>query len=103
MHLTGGTLDVLNEQGEPIRDDTLLLLLNAYHEPVPFTLPAAPIEIIDGEVRVADAAEAWDLIVDTAAPEATGSFEPGTSYDLQGRTLALLRWESAATQEAASS
>ena len=53
MQLTGGSLDVRDEQGNAIQDDTLLLLLNAHHEPVTFTLPPAPIEAVgDGVVDV---------------------------------------------------
>jgi len=56
MLLSGDTVDVLNFQGEPIRDETFLLLLNGYHEPIPFVLP--------GEEHVE-----WELILDTVDEE----------------------------------
>jgi isoamylase len=42
MMLNGQTLGVVDEQGNPITDNSFLLLLNAYHDPVDFTLPPAP-------------------------------------------------------------
>jgi glycogen operon protein len=68
--------------GEPIAGDTFLVLLNAHHEPVPFKLPAH-------EARVR-----WECVLDTrdwevAAPHPT--FRAGEEYDLEGRSLAVLR------------
>src|SRR5947207_2110489 len=37
--LSGDTIDVLNFEGEPIRDETFLFLINAHFEPLPFVLP----------------------------------------------------------------
>jgi isoamylase len=39
MWLNGRTLDEVNGIGEPIYDDSFLLLFNPHHEPVRFTLP----------------------------------------------------------------
>ena len=39
MLLSGDALDVRDFRGNPVRDDTYLLLLNAHHEPVKFILP----------------------------------------------------------------
>src|SRR3712207_9186816 len=36
MLLSGDTIDVLSFQGEPIRDKTFLLLINAHYEPITF-------------------------------------------------------------------
>ena len=62
--------------------DTLLLLLNAHFEPVPFVLPVA------GEghqwVRMLDT-------IETNPPEAR--LIGGTKYPLQGRTVVLFRLE----------
>ncbi|HXM74395.1 MAG TPA: glycogen debranching protein GlgX, partial [Chthoniobacterales bacterium] len=52
MLLSGDAADVSNFQGEPVRDDTFLLLINAHHEPIPFMLP--------GEEHLE-----WELILDT--------------------------------------
>ena len=62
MLLSGDTIDVQNFEGEPIRDDTFLLLINAHHEPLQFVLP--------GQERVK-----WQLILDTASAD---GFLPGT-------------------------
>ncbi len=39
LRLSGEALDELDERGEPVTDSTLLILLNAHHEAIPFTLP----------------------------------------------------------------
>ncbi|HWU38848.1 MAG TPA: glycogen debranching protein GlgX, partial [Candidatus Acidoferrum sp.] len=40
LRLAGDAISEVDARGEEITDDTLLILLNAYHEPVPFILPA---------------------------------------------------------------
>ena len=80
MLLNGDVMDEWGARGEHIRDDLLLLLLNAYWEPMPFLLARTP------------AGRSWELLVDTtmpAMPELT-SFRPGQPYKLQPRSLALL-------------
>jgi len=52
--LGGDTIDTLNEVGERIAGDTLLVLLNADHEPVTYLLPDV------------DWGRAWEILVDTA-------------------------------------
>ena len=42
MMLNGQTLCIEDELGNPVVDDSFLLLLNAHHEPVTFMLPPAP-------------------------------------------------------------
>src|SRR5262249_31857605 len=41
VRLAGDLIGEVDERGEPLAGDTLLLLLSAHHEPVAFTLPAA--------------------------------------------------------------
>jgi glycogen operon protein len=53
MMLSGDTIDVLNFQGEPIRDDTFLFLINAHYETISFLLP--------GQEHIE-----WQLLIDTA-------------------------------------
>ena len=80
--LSGDTMDVRDAHGEPIRDDTFLLLLNAHYETVKFTLPGRE------DVH-------WELVVDTEAE--TGFAEPGcilhagAGLELIDRSLSLLR------------
>ena len=52
MMLNGSTLGIKDEMGTYVKDNSFLLLLNAHHEQVTFTLPPAPgstqwIEIVD--------------------------------------------------------
>jgi glycogen operon protein len=82
FRLCGRAMDDVNERGEPIMDDTLLVLLNAGTAPVGFVLPGAP-----GPVS-------WEVLVDTAEEDsAPPARRPptGATLVLQGRSLALLR------------
>jgi glycogen operon protein len=56
MMLSGDTIDVLSFQGEPIRDDTFLFVINAHYETIPFLLP--------GHEGVE-----WQLLIDTATEQ----------------------------------
>jgi isoamylase len=88
LRLDGQGLDVLDEHGERVTDDTLLILLNAHHEPVPFTLPAF----------VANAK--WHVVFDTARPDLPDGTElhtGGEPITLEGRSLILLRLASSVT------
>jgi glycogen operon protein len=40
--LNGKTLQASNEDGDPLQDDSFLILVNAFHEGVEFKLPAVP-------------------------------------------------------------
>jgi isoamylase len=61
-------------------DVTVLLLLNAYHEPVEFTLPAG------------QGGSAWDRLVDTNEPEAEQTrFTFKKKYLVTGRSLVLFQ------------
>jgi glycogen operon protein len=53
MMLSGDTIDVLDFQGQPIRDDTFLFVINAHYETISFLLP--------GHEGVE-----WELLLDTA-------------------------------------
>ncbi len=80
VRLAGDLIDEMDERGEPITGDTLLLLLNAHHEPIPFDLPAAP------------PGHEWERMLDTAEPGADVEGLPEVQpYALQGRSLAVLR------------
>ncbi|HEY7313607.1 MAG TPA: glycogen debranching protein GlgX [Gemmataceae bacterium] len=81
VRLAGDVIGEEDERGEPIVDDTFLLLLNAHHEPITFSLPAATPD------------HHWEVMLDTAASPAQGSEEAPApaKYPLQGRSLVLLR------------
>ena len=79
VRLAGDLIGDENESGEPIVGETLLLLFNAHHEPIPFMLPATRVE------------HQWERVFDTAGP--AGAAPPmgaGELYPLQGRSLAVL-------------
>jgi glycogen operon protein len=42
LMLNGKTLQVSDENGDPLKDDSFLMLINASHEGVEFTLPPVP-------------------------------------------------------------
>jgi glycogen operon protein len=77
--LTGGDLGELGPRGEPVTDDSFLLIINAHHEDVCFTLPALRPE------------ETWRAIVDTTWDDLTqrSVHGGGTLYSLKARSLAL--------------
>jgi hypothetical protein len=60
-------------------DDTLLILLNAYHQRVKFVLPAHRRKLL------------WRAIFDTAGPVANHPMRGGEIYELEARSVALLR------------
>ena len=83
LRLAGDAIEELDARGNRIVDDTLLILLNAYHEAIPFTLPAHR-----RKVR-------WEVVMDTNDSQfgktAHRAMRGGDTYDLKARSLALLR------------
>ncbi|MBN3767557.1 glycogen debranching protein GlgX [Burkholderia sp. Ac-20365] len=63
----------------PASDATLLLVINAYHDVVDFTLPEIP------------GSDQWSCMIDTNAPERDElpDFESGDVYQVTGRSLLL--------------
>ena len=89
--LSGDTIDVLNFEGEPIRDETFLLLINAHHEPISFVLP--------GEEHLE-----WRLILDTAEDDGflpqPINFPSGDDVEVIGRGLKLFKLATGAQAQA---
>jgi glycogen operon protein len=80
VRLAGDMIGDLDERGEPIVGETLLVLLNAHHEAIPFTLPPTKPE------------HRWERLLDTAqANGEAAAWQSGAQYALQGRSLAVLR------------
>ena len=81
MRLAGDLIGDVTERGEPINGDTTLLLLNAWHEQIDFTLPATKPE------------HHWERLFDTAldSPEIETAEQVGDAscYRLQPRSIAL--------------
>jgi glycogen operon protein len=80
VRLAGDLIGEVDERGENIVGDTILLLLNAHHEAVPFTLPTTR----EGEL--------WERLLDTADPRGMPlTCSGGQEYQLQGRAMAVMR------------
>jgi glycogen operon protein len=80
MLLNASAIDEVDERGQPIIGDTLLVLLNAHSDKVPFTLP--PLE----------SNQQWRRVFDTfEAPGTDQIYTPGGAYPLEGRSVALFR------------
>jgi glycogen operon protein len=82
LRLAGDAIDEVDSRGQRITGDTLLVLLNAHHEPIPFVLPAHRRRI------------RWETLVDTRTASGRSDRRPlrgGDAYVLEGRSLALLR------------
>jgi isoamylase len=80
MLLNGQAMDEWDEQGNHLRDDVMLVLINGHHETMPFKLPGP------AEPR-------WHVMVDTNTP---GTYDERSAageeiFELQPRTLVLLR------------
>ena len=72
----------IDRRGRPITDAVFLVLFNAHHEEIAFTLP----NHVAG-VR-------WLAVMDTTVGdglERGGVLEGGSAYSLKGRSLALLQ------------
>ena len=80
VRLNGDAIDELDERGELVVSDTLLLLLNADAAPIAFVLPAtSPLE-------------RWETLIDTADPwQPSRRLRAGDRCQLQAHSLAALR------------
>ncbi|MEP7159201.1 MAG: glycogen debranching enzyme GlgX, partial [Chloroflexota bacterium] len=83
LRLAGDAISETDAHGQPIVDDTLLLLLNASEARVPFALPA-------------DHGAEWSLVLDTTSaepPSAPGAARSrhvaGSSYEVQPLSVVL--------------
>ncbi len=79
LQLSGETLDDVNSVGEPIKDDTFLILMNSHHETVSFKLPAAR------------SGSRWSRCFDTrwATLQPSEPLNPGDSYELISRSFVV--------------
>ncbi len=80
VRLAGDVIGDVDERGEKIVGETLLVLLNSHHEPIPFTLPTTKRE------------HHWERLLDSADPDHDAKpMVGGEKYALQGRSLVILR------------
>lgn len=85
------SIDEVDERGNPISDDTLLLMLNAFYEPVAFALPAYFGN--DGQ---------WELILDTRSSTGKRRYHIlsiNEQYELVSRSVALFRFRHTEEEE----
>ncbi|CAI4033786.1 Glycogen operon protein GlgX [Nitrospira tepida] len=86
LRLAGDAIEETDEQGRRLIDDTLLILLNAHHEPLDFTLPAHK-----RGVR-------WQSVLDTSWDHGHRRqvvvLKGGEQYALSARTIAVLKLRS---------
>ena len=78
MLLAGSGLDDVDENGEILQDDDLLLLINGNHEYIDFKMPA-----------VERGAEDWQLLLDTNDDNAYERVKVDGTTKLEGRSLKL--------------
>jgi glycogen operon protein len=80
--LCGETMDVRNWEGDPVKDETFLMLFNASHESIEFTLPNT-------------VASRWAVVVDTTDergfPEPQPEHAAKSKFPLRERSFVLLR------------
>lgn len=78
MLIAGRGLDEVTEEGEPVTDDDLLLLINGGHEALDFGLP-----------NIEQRAAPWKLLVDTNDDDAEETVQVAGTTRLEGRSLRL--------------
>ena len=83
LRLAGDAIEEVDTHGNPIRDTTLLMLLNAHYDAIPFVLPAHRVGV------------RWEVALDstqpTGKPRRTRLIRGGHEYLLDGRSVVLLR------------
>jgi isoamylase len=76
----GQTLNLVDEFGKPVSDDTFALVLNSHHESVHYILPPAP------------RGAGWELVLDsTEEKNPFHSGKAGQEIDVQGRSVLVLK------------
>jgi glycogen operon protein len=81
MFLSGQGLNETDERGRKVSDENFLVLLNAHHEDVEFTLPATR------------AGLCWNAWMDTSREDGlrpADTHDAGTAYPLQARSMVVL-------------
>jgi glycogen operon protein len=80
VRLPGDLIGDVNERGEPITGDSIVMLVNAHHEAIPFTLPAR------------SETEKWERLIDTGDPGAErATYQGKKQYEIKGRSVVVLR------------
>jgi glycogen operon protein len=80
MLLGASAIEEVDDHGEPLVGDALLVLLNAHHDKVPFTLPPLEPE------------QQWQRVFDTCDMHASErTYKAGGRYPLGGRSVAVFK------------
>ncbi len=83
LRLAGDAIEELDDRGNRIVDDTLLILLNAHYETISFRLPAHRRKL------------RWEVVLDSFDPnfdrKKSRLMRGGEIYDLKDRSLVVLR------------
>ena len=75
VFLNGDQLRELDEDGHPIKDDSFLLIFNAYHDPIEFTMPGPSY------------GRSWHVAVDTTVSTCKRALAAGSTLKVTGRSL----------------
>jgi isoamylase len=75
----GQTLNIIDDFGRPVTDDTFLVIFNSYHEQVCYTLPASP----NGR--------GWGIVLNTAQEDPFHNGKASSELDVQGRSVVVLK------------
>ncbi len=87
----GNTLEQMDDMGQPVVDDSFLILLNSYHDSVTYTLPPSP------------KGRGWALLMDTSDLEKPFKNKRlDSTVDVQGRSVVLLKERTAQSERSAS-
>ena len=80
VRMPGDLIGEVDDRGQEIKGDSILILMNAFHEPIPFKIAAR----VKGQ--------RWQRLIDTALPGAARNwFASGKAYDLKGRSMVVFR------------
>jgi glycogen operon protein len=79
LFLNGEAITDRDRRGQRVTDDCFLLLFNAHHDPIEWTLPKLW-------------GERWELVIDTAGPGREGvALESGRALPVAGRSVVVLQ------------
>ncbi len=78
LRISGDALHETDDHGNHIQGETLLILINASEETIPFILPAHK------------KGTRWEPLLDTHTPEPKGIGRGGRAYTLESRSMAVL-------------
>ncbi|MEW6753037.1 MAG: glycogen debranching protein GlgX [Candidatus Latescibacterota bacterium] len=97
MLLAGNVIEEHDERGNAVEDDTMLLLANADHRAMSFTVPSFA---CGGQEDPSPGR--WELVLDTRSPTGVRPYRrlrPGDAFKMRARSIALFRLQVAEEEE----